>query len=119
MSPLPTDEVRPELGPSLSLSQGNTAPPLSHVIEAMYDLVIYLRKGFGDKSRDHTDVQSLNLMTSCHGNERPPLNLKFDQIMFNSLVFTWERDFEVMFSIVSVLIFQISVLESYLDIYLF
>ena len=47
------------------------------------------------------------------------LNLKFDQIMFNSLVLTWERNFEVTFDIFSVLVFQISVLESYLDIYLF
>ena len=49
------------------------------------------------------------------------LNLKFDQDMFNShsLVLTWERNFEVTFGIFSVLVFQISVLESYLDIYLF
>ena len=44
------------------------------------------------------------------------LNLKFDQAMFNSLVLTWERNFEVTFSILSVLVFQISVLESYLHI---
>ena len=44
------------------------------------------------------------------------LNLKFDQIMFNSLVLTWERNFEVTFGIFSVLVFQVSVLESYLDI---
>ena len=44
------------------------------------------------------------------------LNLKFDQVMFNSLVLTWERNFEVTFGIVSVLVFQISVLESYIDI---
>ena len=42
------------------------------------------------------------------------LNLKFDQVMFNSLALTWERNFEVTFGIFSVLIFQISVLESYL-----
>ena len=47
------------------------------------------------------------------------LNLKFDQVMFNSLVLMWERNFEVTFGIFSVLVFQISVLESYLDIYLF
>ena len=47
------------------------------------------------------------------------LNLQFDQVVFNSLVLTWERNFEVMFGISSVLVFQISVLESYLDIYLF
>ena len=47
------------------------------------------------------------------------MNLKFDQVMFNSLVLTWERNLEVMFGICSVLVFQISVLESYLDIYLF
>ena len=47
------------------------------------------------------------------------LNLKFDQIMFNSLVFTWERNFEVMFDILSILVFQINVVESCLDIYLF
>ena len=46
------------------------------------------------------------------------LNLKFDQVMFNSLVLTWEN-LEVTFRIFSVLVFQISVLESYLDIYLF
>ena len=46
------------------------------------------------------------------------LNLKFDQVMFNSLVFTWERNFEVTFGIFSVLVSQINVLESYLDIYL-
>ena len=44
------------------------------------------------------------------------VNLKFDQVMFNSLVLTWERNFEVTFSIFSVLVFQISVLGSYLDI---
>ena len=46
------------------------------------------------------------------------LNLKFDQVMFNSLVLTREN-FEVTFCIFSVLVFQISVLESYLDVYLF
>ena len=44
------------------------------------------------------------------------LNLKFDQVMFNSLILTWERNFEVMFGIFSVLVFQIDVLESYLEI---
>ena len=39
--------------------------------------------------------------------------------MFNSLVFTYERNFEVTFGIFSVLVCQINVLESYLDIYLF
>ena len=47
------------------------------------------------------------------------LNLKFDQVMFNSLVLKWERNFEVTFGMFSVLVFQISDLESYLDIYLF
>ena len=47
------------------------------------------------------------------------LNLKLDQVMFNSLVLTWERNFELTFGIFSVLVFQITVLESYLDIYLF
>ena len=47
------------------------------------------------------------------------LNLKFDQVMFNSLVFTWERNFKVTFGILSVLVSQINVLESYLDIRLF
>ena len=45
------------------------------------------------------------------------LNLKFDQVMFNSLVLTWERNFEVTFGFFSVLVFQITVPESYLDIY--
>ena len=44
------------------------------------------------------------------------LNLKFDQVMFNSLVLLWERNFEVTFGIFSVLVFQKTVLESYLDI---
>ena len=44
------------------------------------------------------------------------LNLKFDQVMFDSLVLTWERIFEVTFGIFSVLVFQITVPESYLDI---
>ena len=47
------------------------------------------------------------------------LNLKFDQVIFNGLVLTWERNFKVTFDIFSVLVFQIIVLESYLDIYLF
>ena len=47
------------------------------------------------------------------------LNLKFDQVMFNSLALTWERNFEVTFGIFSVLVLQINVLESYLNIYLF
>ena len=37
----------------------------------------------------------------------------------NSLVLTWERNFEVKFGTFSVLVFQIGVFESYLDIYLF
>ena len=45
------------------------------------------------------------------------LSLKFDQVMFSSLVFTLERNFELMFGIFSVS--QINVLQSYLDIYLF
>ena len=44
------------------------------------------------------------------------LNLKFDQVMFNNLVFKWERNFAVIFGIFSVLVSQINVLESYLDI---
>ena len=44
------------------------------------------------------------------------LNLKFDQVMFTSLVFTWERNSEVMFGTFSVLVSQINVLKSYLDI---
>ena len=43
-------------------------------------------------------------------------NLKFDQAMFNSLVLTLERNFEVTFGIFSVLVFQINVLESYLSV---
>ena len=47
------------------------------------------------------------------------LNLRFDQVKFNSLVLKLERNFEMTFGIFSVLVFQISVLESYLDIYCF
>ena len=35
------------------------------------------------------------------------LNLKFDQVMLNSLVLRWEENFEVTFGIFSVLVFQI------------
>ena len=38
------------------------------------------------------------------------LNLRFDQVMFNSLVLTWERNFEVTSGTFSVLVFQIRVL---------
>ena len=47
------------------------------------------------------------------------LNLKFDQVMSDSLVFMWERNFEGAFGIFSLLVTQINVLESYSDIYLF
>ena len=47
------------------------------------------------------------------------LNPKFDEVMFDGLVLTWARNFEVTFGIFSVLVFQINVLESYLGIYLF
>ena len=47
------------------------------------------------------------------------LNLKFGHVMFNSLVLTYERNFEVTFGIFSVLVFQITAPESYLNIYLF
>ena len=40
------------------------------------------------------------------------LHLKFDQVMFNSLVLTWERNFEVTFGIFSVLVFLVNVLEN-------
>ena len=46
------------------------------------------------------------------------LNLKFDQGMFNSLVLTRERNFEVTFGIFSVLVFQISVLKKPFEIIL-
>ena len=46
-------------------------------------------------------------------------NLKFNKVMFNSFVLTWGRNFKVVFGIFSVLVFQISVLESYFDVYLF
>ena len=52
-------------------------------------------------------------------NDVQTLNFKFDQVMFNILVLARERNFEVTFGIFSVSVFQISVLESYLDIYLF
>ena len=48
--------------------------------------------------------------------ELQTLKLKFDQVMFSSLVFT-ERNFEVTFGIFSVLVTKINVPESYLDIY--
>ena len=47
------------------------------------------------------------------------LNFKIDQVMFNSLILTWERNFEVTFGIFLVLVSKINVLQSYLDIYLF
>ena len=51
--------------------------------------------------------------------QRPStLSFKFGQVMINSLVFKSERDFEVTFGIFSVLVSQINVPESYLDIYL-
>ena len=46
------------------------------------------------------------------------LNLKFNQVMFNSLVFTWERNFEVTVGIFSGLVSQINVLELKLFRYL-
>ena len=42
-------------------------------------------------------------------------NLKFDKVMFNSLVLTWERNSEVTFGIFIVLVTQINILESYLN----
>ena len=47
------------------------------------------------------------------------LNFKIDQVVFNNLILTWERNFEVTFGIFLVLVSQINVLESYLNIYLF
>ena len=44
------------------------------------------------------------------------LNLKFDQVMFNGLVFTTQRNFEVTFGIFPALISQINVFENFLDI---
>ena len=44
------------------------------------------------------------------------LDLKFDEVMCNSLILMWERSFEVTFDIFAVLVFQINFLESYLDI---
>ena len=40
------------------------------------------------------------------------LNLKFDQVMFNSFVLIWERNFEVTFGIFSVLVFQIMMIKN-------
>ena len=41
------------------------------------------------------------------------LNLDSDKVMSDSLVFVWEKNFEVIFRIFSVLLSQISILESY------
>ena len=46
------------------------------------------------------------------------LNLKFDQVMLVAS-FSCGKNFEVTFGIFLVLVFQMSVLESYLDMYLF
>ena len=43
-------------------------------------------------------------------------NLKFRQVMFNSLVFRWERNFKGTFGIFSVLVSKKNVLASYLEI---
>ena len=61
------------------------------------------------------DGRSVSMVTK----DLQTLNLKFDQIVFNNPVFTWEGYFEVTVGIFSVLVFQMSVLESYLEIYLF
>ena len=47
------------------------------------------------------------------------LNLKFDQVMFISLVLMWEKNSEVTFCIFSVLVFQMNVLQSHLHMYVF
>ena len=47
------------------------------------------------------------------------LNLKFNQVMFNNLIFMRERNLEVTFGILPVLVSQMNVLESYLDIICF
>ena len=38
------------------------------------------------------------------------LNFKFDQVMFKRIVFKWERNFDMTFGILSVLVSQIDVL---------
>ena len=40
------------------------------------------------------------------------LNLKFDQVMFNSVVLMWERNFEVTFGIFSVVVFEIMMIKN-------
>ena len=57
MSPFPADEVSPELCPS---------PPLffRQVIKSYVRSRNLSQERLGDKSRDHTDVQSLNLIAS-------------------------------------------------------
>ena len=76
-----------------------------------------VRKFDGLSSSRSGDIEE-----NCRGAIMPPppiLNrVKFDQVMFNSLVFTWEK-FEVTLGIFSVLVTQVNVLESYLDIYVF
>ena len=67
------------------------------------------------KSNEKQDVRFVAMVTK----DLQTLNLKFDQVMFNSLVLTWERNSKVTFDIFPVLVFQTSVLENYLDIYLF
>ena len=43
------------------------------------------------------------------------LKLKFDQVMFNSLVFMWERNFEVTFGIFLASVSQINVPLALID----
>ena len=44
------------------------------------------------------------------------LNLEFDQVMFNSIAFMRERNFEVKFGIFPVVVSQINILKGCLDI---
>ena len=61
-------------------------------------------------------IVGINILQEIFAND---ILTALKHVMLNSLVLTWERNFEVTFGIFSVLVFQISVLESYLDIYLF
>ena len=47
------------------------------------------------------------------------LILKFNQVMFNSVIFMRERNFEATIGILPVLVSQMNVLDSYLDIICF
>ena len=107
-------QSKSDSGPDLRRLKGNKKPTIcetqkisSFVIKKpslLGDLTYFNKVKFNGNFKSCSKIELNNRFVAMATRDLQTLNLKFDQVMFNNLVFTWERNFEVMFGIFAVLV---------------